>query len=390
VAADPFRGNEPLEPGSVIGIIGGGQLGRMTALAARQMGYRIAVLDPAADSPAAQVADYVVVAPYADRDAARELARKSDVLTYEFENADADAAEAAGELTPLMPSGSVLRTTQNRVMEKGALRRNGLPTADYRAITSEADYLAGLKAISGPWVLKTATSGYDGKGQVVIKTADSGEAYRQLEGRSPALILEKFVPFRLEMSVVCARDGKGNARTFPASENIHLNSILDTSIVPARVPAHVNERAGDLAIAVAEALDVVGLIAVEMFLTQDEELLVNELAPRPHNSGHYTIEACHTSQYEQLVRVLCGLPMGSVAMPQPSVMVNLLGEVWVDTGNKPDWAGALSVPGSSLHMYGKAEARVGRKMGHITVVADTVDEALSRTTESRNRAWRKT
>jgi 5-(carboxyamino)imidazole ribonucleotide synthase len=390
VAADPFRGNEPLEPGSVIGIIGGGQLGRMTAIAARQMGYRIAVLDPAADSPAAQVADHVVVAPYADRDAARELARKSDVLTYEFENADADAAEAAGELTPLMPSGSVLRTTQNRVMEKGALRRNGLPTADYRAITSEADYLAGLKAISGPWVLKTATSGYDGKGQVVIKTADSGEAYRQLEGRSPALILEKFVPFRLEMSVVCARDGKGNARTFPASENIHLNSILDTSIVPARVPAHVNERAGDLAIAVAEALDVVGLIAVEMFLTQDEELLVNELAPRPHNSGHYTIEACHTSQYEQLVRVLCGLPMGSVAMPQPSVMVNLLGEVWVDTGNKPDWAGALSVPGSSLHMYGKAEARVGRKMGHITVVADTVDEALSRTTESRNRAWRKT
>ncbi|MDA0676824.1 MAG: ATP-grasp domain-containing protein, partial [Chloroflexi bacterium] len=233
MAADPFRGNEPLEPGSVIGIIGGGQLGRMTAIAARQMGYRISVLDPASDSPAAQVADHVIVAPYADCDAAREVARKSDVLTYEFENADADAAEAAGELTPLMPSGSVLRTTQNRVMEKGALRRNGLPTADYRAIISEADYMAGLKEISGPWVLKTATSGYDGKGQVVIKVADGGEAYRQLEGRSPALILEKFVPFRLEMSVVCARDGKGNVRTFPASENIHSNSILDTSIVPA-------------------------------------------------------------------------------------------------------------------------------------------------------------
>ena len=389
MAADPFRGNEPLEPGSVIGIIGGGQLGRMTAIAARQMGYRIAVLDPAADSPGAQVADRVVVAPYADRDAARDLARMSDVLTYEFENADADAAEAAGELTPLRPSGSVLRTTQNRVMEKGALRRNGLPTADYRAITSEVDCMAGLKEIGGPWVLKTATSGYDGKGQVVIKAADNGEAYRQLEGRSPALILERFVPFKLEMSVVCARDAAGNVRTFPASENIHSNSILDTSIVPARVPAHVNERAGDLAIAVAEALDVVGLIAVEMFLTQDDELLVNELAPRPHNSGHYTIEACHTSQYEQLVRVLCGLPLGSVAMPQPSVMVNLLGEVWVDTGNKPDWAGALIVPGASLHLYGKVEARVGRKMGHITVVADTVDQALARATESRNRAWRR-
>jgi 5-(carboxyamino)imidazole ribonucleotide synthase len=389
VAADPFRGDEPLEPGSVIGIIGGGQLGRMTAIAARQMGYRIAVLDPAEDSPAAQVADRVVVAPYADRDAARELARMSDVLTYEFENADADAAEAAGELTPLMPSGSVLRTTQNRVMEKGALRRNGLPTADYRAVTSESDYMAGLKEISGPWVLKTATSGYDGKGQVVIKTADGGEAYRQLEGRSPALILERFVPFKLEMSVVCARDGSGNVRTFPASENIHSNSILDTSIVPSRVAPHITERASDLAIAVAESLDVVGLIAIEMFLTQDDELLVNELAPRPHNSGHYTIEACHTSQYEQLVRVLCGLPLGSVEMQQPSVMVNLLGEVWVDTANKPDWSGALSVPGASLHLYGKSEARVGRKMGHITVMADTVEEALARATESRNRAWRR-
>ena len=389
MSIDPFQAGEPLQPGSVIGIIGGGQLGRMTAIAARYMGYRIAVLDPDADSPCAQIADHIVQAAYDDRDAGLELARLSDVLTYEFENVDADAAEAAGELTRLWPSGSVLRTAQDRVLEKAALTRHGLPIAEYRVVKTLEDYLAALKELSGPWVLKTATSGYDGKGQVVIKEPDEDAAFRQLEGKSHSLVLERFVPFKMELSVICARDHAGETRTFPASENIHVNNILDTSVVPARVEPHIAARASEVAVAVAETLDVRGLIAVEMFLTQDDEILINELAPRPHNSGHYTIEGCHTSQFAQLVRVLCGLPMGSVEMPQPTVMVNLLGDVWEATGGKPDWSRASSVQGASLHLYGKAEARVGRKMGHITAVGSTVEQALERANESRNRAMRK-
>ncbi len=358
----------------------------MTAIAARQMGYRVAVLDPDPDSPCAQVADHVVEAAYDDRDAARELARISDVITYEFENVDPDAAEAAGEITRLWPSGSVLRTTQNRVLEKEALKRAGLPTADYVKIESLDDYLAGLESLTGPWVLKTATSGYDGKGQVVVNEADDGAAFRELEGKSPAMVLERFVRFKLEMSAICARDADGHTLTFPVSENDHVDGILDTSIVPARIEPHVAEKASELAISVAEALDVRGVIAVEMFLTQDDEILINELAPRPHNSGHYTIEGCNTSQFQQLVRVLCRLPMGSVEMSKPTVMVNLLGDVWEAADGKPDWADALSVPGTNLHLYGKAEARKGRKMGHITTVGDTVDVALHRAQLSRQKA----
>ncbi len=389
LTVDPFRMGEPLPPGSVIGIIGGGQLGRMIAIAARQMGYRIAVLDPDADSPCVQIADRVVQAPYDDRDALLKLARVSDVLTYEFENVDADAAEAGGEITRLWPSGSVLRTAQNRVLEKSALNRHGLPTADYRPVETLEQYTSAMKSLTGPWVLKSATSGYDGKGQVVIREPDDGAAFRELEGRSPALILERFVPFKMELSAICARDSRGRMSTFPVSENVHINGILDTSIVPARVEQHIAERASDLAMAVAEALDVRGVIAVEMFLTEDDDILINELAPRPHNSGHYTIEGCQTSQFEQLVRVLCGLPMGSVDMARPTVMVNLLGEVWVDTDNNPDWSAALAVPGTSLHLYGKSEARVGRKMGHITAVGETVEQALDRAVMARERAWRR-
>lgn len=389
MSVDPFQAGEPLQPGSVIGIIGGGQLGRMTAISARYMGYRIAVLDPDADSPCAQIADHVVQAAYDDRDAALELARLSDVLTYEFENVDADAAEAAGELTRLWPSGSVLRTAQDRVLEKAALNRNGLPTAEYRVVKTLEDYTSAQKELDGPWVLKTATSGYDGKGQVVVREPDDGAAFRELEGKSHSLVLERFVPFKMELSVICARDHTGESRTFPISENIHVNNILDTSIIPARIEPHIAERASEVAVAVAETLDVRGVIAVEMFLTQDDEILINELAPRPHNSGHYTIEGCHTSQFAQLVRVLCGLPMGSVEMPQPTVMVNLLGDVWEEAKGKPDWNAALGVPGASLHLYGKAEARAGRKMGHITAVGDTVEQALERATSARDRARRK-
>ena len=390
MSRDPFRGDEPLAPGSVIGIIGGGQLGRMIAIAARQMGYRIAVLDPDADSPTAQVADHAIVAAYDDRDAARELARVSDVLTYEFENADADAAEAAAEIQSLYPSSGVLRAAQHRIREKSALSRNGLPVAEYREVESAEAFKKALSEIGAPSVLKTATSGYDGKGQVVIRdTAEGDAAYEKLKDMAHALVLERFVDFNMELSVVCARDHTGATRTFPPSENIHVNNVLDTSIVPARVEPFIAEKAESLAIGVAEALDVVGLIAVEMFLTKDDELLINELAPRPHNSGHYTIEACKTSQFEQLVRVICGLPMGSVEMPQPAAMVNLLGDVWLETDGKPDWSAALALQGVSLHLYGKSEARAGRKMGHITATAPTVEEAVSLATKARDLARRR-
>ncbi|MEX0761434.1 MAG: 5-(carboxyamino)imidazole ribonucleotide synthase [Dehalococcoidia bacterium] len=383
-------GVETLPPGARIGIIGGGQLGRMLALAARQMGYRIIVLDPDPDSPAAQVADDMIVAKYSSRDAARELARKSDVLTYEFENVDAEAVEAAAEITPLHPSDGVLRKAQHRVREKEALTAGGFPVAKFWPVETESEFTRAISDLGVPVVLKTATMGYDGKGQAVIRSEDEAEqAFQALGGGRSQLVLERFVPFKMEVSVICARDGSGHAVTFPCSENVHVDGILDVSIVPARVSPGVAEAASRLAAGIAEALNVVGLIAVEMFVTQDDALLVNELAPRPHNSGHYTMDACRTSQFEQLARILCGLPMGAVDMPRPAVMVNLLGDAWEDAGGQPDFASALAVPGVSLHLYGKAEARKGRKMGHITAVADDVETALANATAARDRARRR-
>ncbi len=383
-------GVETLPPGARIGIIGGGQLGRMLALAARQMGYRIIVLDPDPDSPAAQVADDVIVAKYSSRDAARELARNSDVLTYEFENVDAESVEAAAEITPLRPSDRVLRTAQHRVREKEALTAGGFPVAKFWPVANESEFTRAVGDLGVPAVLKTATMGYDGKGQAVIRSEDEAEqAFQALGGGRNQLVLERFVPFKMEVSVICARDGSGRTVTFPCSENVHVDGILDVSIAPARVSPGVAEAASQLAAGIAEALDVVGLIAVEMFVTQDDALLVNELAPRPHNSGHYTMDACRTSQFEQLARILCGLPMGSVDMPRPAVMVNLLGDAWEDAGGQPDFASALAVQGVSLHLYGKAEARKGRKMGHITAVADDVETALANATAARDRARRR-
>ncbi len=379
-----------LPTGAMIGIVGGGQLGRMIALAARPMGYKIAILDPDPESPAGQVADKRIVADYADRDAARDLARSCDVLTYEFENVDAESIVAAGELTLMCPSTSVLRTAQNRVREKEAMQRLGILTARSHPVSSDADFHAALEDIGTPAVLKTAVEGYDGKGQVVIRSSEEGPAaYKDLAGRSPMLLLERFVSFKMEISVVCARDATGQTLAFPPSENQHVNGILDVTVAPARINTELARSAQELAANIADHLGVVGLIAVEMFVDEDDELLVNELAPRPHNSGHYTIEACRTSQFQQLVRILVGLPMGSIEMPRPAVMVNLLGELWRDTEDDPDWHSALSLPGVSLHLYGKTEARVGRKMGHLTVVAADVETALNLALEARDRAWRR-
>ena len=379
----------PLPPGSRIGIIGGGQLGRMIAIAAAHMGYRVTVLDPDPNCPAAQVADDHIASPYEDRDAARELGSRSDVVTYEFENVDAGAADAAAELAPVCPSSHVLRTSQDRILEKSTLAAAEFPVTPYRRVGSSDELRAAIGAVGLPAVLKTARMGYDGKGQAVIESAaGADDAFERLSG-SGELVLEQFVPFEKELSVICARDARGNTRPFPCAENVHVNGILDVTIAPARVSDSVAAAAAELAAEIATHLDLVGLLAVEMFLTNDGELLVNELAPRPHNSGHHTIEACRTSQYEQLVRALCGLPLGDTSMPQPAAMANLLGEVWLESGGQPDFAGALSLSGVSLHVYGKAEARPGRKMGHLTAVADHVEQARSQVLTARNIARRR-
>ena len=385
-----MKSNSTLKPGSTIGIIGGGQLGRMLAIAVRQMGYKTVVLDPDVNCPAGQVVDKQIVEPYSSRNASLELARLSDVITYEFENVDAGSVADASEIVNVYPSPAVLRTTQHRLREKNALLKAGISVAQFREVRSIQELYAAGKDLSYPMVLKTATEGYDGKGQLIISNAEEiGQSYESLSSRGTDLIVEKFIPFKMEISAICARTSDGQTTTFPPSENIHRNHILDMSIVPPRLPKSLTDKARLLAENVAVKLDVVGLIAVEMFVTEEDELLVNELAPRPHNSGHYSMGGCDISQFEQLARVMAGLPISNPTLLCPTVMVNLLGEIWEDTDGEPDWAGALSFPGVSLHLYGKAEPRTGRKMGHINVVADTIEDALYIANESRARAWRR-
>ncbi|MAE80683.1 MAG: 5-(carboxyamino)imidazole ribonucleotide synthase [Chloroflexi bacterium] len=380
----------PLNPGSTIGIIGGGQLGRMLAIAARQMDYKTVVLDPDSNCPAGQVADRVIRSEYSDLKASSELAALADVVTYEFENVDADSVSSAEKHKPVRPSSTVLRTTQNRLHEKKALLEAGIPVANFRKVDSLKDLEDAASVLGYPMVLKTATEGYDGKGQSIIHGEhDLAISYDQLNARNVELIVEQFVSFKAEVSTICARTADGMTATFDPSENIHRNHILDTSIVPARIDESVADKARIIATNIAEKLDVIGLIAVEMFVTQENDILVNELAPRPHNSGHYTMDGCDTSQFEQLVRVLAGMPITLPKLHSPTVMVNLLGEIWEDTGGNPDWQRALEMPGVSLHLYGKSAARVGRKMGHINVVAETVEEALYIAAEARERAWRR-
>ena len=380
----------PLNPGSTIGIIGGGQLGRMLAIAARQMDYKTVVLDPDSNCPAGQVADRAIRSDYSDLKASSELAALADVVTYEFENVDADSVSSAEKHKPVRPSSSVLRTTQNRLHEKKALLQAGIPVANFRKVDSLRDLEDAASVLGYPMVLKTATEGYDGKGQSIIDgERDLAISYDQLSARNVDLIVEQFVSFKAEISTICARTIDGMTATFDPAENIHRNHILDTSIVPARIDESVTDKARIIATDIAEKLDVIGLIAVEMFVTQENDILVNELAPRPHNSGHYTMDGCDTSQFEQLVRILAGMPITLPKLHSPTVMVNLLGEIWEDTDGNPDWQRALELPGVSLHLYGKSAARVGRKMGHINVVAETVEEALYIAVEARERAWRR-
>ena len=360
----------------------------MLAMAARAIGYRSVSLDPGEDCPASQVTDFHIAAAYDDLDAAQELAERSDVVTYEFENVDATAIELIAALKPVYPSPSVLRVCQDREIEKTTLTKLEIGVPSFRVVRSKDEAVSAVREIGMPVVMKTTRWGYDGKGQrVVWDESEAAGAFEELEGSEDApVIVEGFVDFEMEVSVVCARSLNGEMRAFPVSENVHVNGILDTSIVPARCSDAVKDEAIRVAMRIAEGLDVIGLIAVEMFVTRDGEVLVNELAPRPHNSGHYTIEGCETSQFEQLARILAGMPMGDVGLRSPTVMVNLLGDVWEDTNGTPNWGAVLAMPRAHLHLYGKSGYRIGRKMGHITVTGETVEEALSVATAAREAA----
>jgi 5-(carboxyamino)imidazole ribonucleotide synthase len=368
-----------ISPGKAIGVLGGGQLGRMLAQAAQSMGYRVHVYEASGPSPAGAVADSETCAPFDDVAALEAFARSVDVATYEFENIPSGPLEAVGRIVGLHPAPGVLKICQNRWREKAWLRENGFPHAPY-AEALEGDIGAAASRIGLPCVVKTADFGYDGKGQMKVSTADDLERAAAIF-RGRRCVMEQWIDFELEVSVICARTGAGETRPFPASENLHSNHILDISIVPARIAPAVEAEAGRLAARVADRLGVVGLIAVEMFLTRDGRLIVNELAPRPHNSGHWSIDGGETSQFEQHVRAVCGLPLGPAGARNPTVMVNILGDAWLgpDGGavGEPDWSAVLSEPRAKLHLYGKPEPRPGRKMGHFTVQGDDVEEALA-------------
>ena len=368
-----------LLPGkTTIGVLGGGQLGRMLTLAGTAMGYRFVTLDPASDSPCGQVA-HQIEAGYDDEAAALELARQCDVITYEFENVDAGVAGLL-ERESYVPQGSaLLYTTQHRLREKRAIEAAGVRVAPYREITSKDTMQAAVSELGVPCVLKTVTGGYDGKGQRVIREASQAvPAYEELAATGAELVLEQFIKFDCEISVVVARSTNGEIKTFPPAENIHVNNILHASIVPARVATDIQIEA-QLAAAVAESMQAVGLLAVELFVAADGRLYVNELAPRPHNSGHYTMEACATSQFEQHVRAICGLPLGDTTLLSPVVMVNVLGEhlegIITRTGQNDAEAMELGVI-PKLHIYGKIEAKTGRKMGHVNLLCQDVEEGL--------------
>lgn len=372
-----------LLPGKTIGVLGGGQLGRMFAHAAERLGYRVHVYEPAAGSPAGEVAALEVNAPYDDVDQLRAFVRGCDVVTYEFENIPVGPLREIEHDVKLHPHWNVLETCQNRTREKNWLRRNGFPHVPFVEVEAGGvggDLAEAIQRIGTPCVVKTAAFGYDGKGQ--MKVSDDASIQKAAAAfATERAVVEKFISFRCEVSVVVARTARGAMRTFPVVENIHTRHILDFTIAPARVPDAVSTKAEELGKAIAEKLGVVGLLAIEMFVTADDEILVNELAPRPHNSGHVTMDACVTSQFEQHVRAVCGLPLGETALTSPAVMVNILGDAWTwqhgHVTEDPDWAAILRADRAKLHLYGKREPRVGRKMGHFTVCADTADAALT-------------
>jgi 5-(carboxyamino)imidazole ribonucleotide synthase len=374
-------------PGSRIGVLGGGQLGRMFAMAARRLGYRVHTLAPEHDTPTGQIADVEVVASYDDVEAVRAFARNVDVVTFEFENVSAEAAAAAEAHAIVRPNGRALAIAQHRIREKTFLADHGIPVTPFAPVRSEVDLAAALEAVGTPAVLKTAAFGYDGKGQVPIARADQLAGAWETLGRREC-VLEAFLDLDKEISVIGARGVDGAWSHFGAIENAHRRHILDVSVSPADVPAAIAAQAIDVMRRVLEALEYVGLLCIEFFVTRDGRLLVNELAPRPHNSGHLTFDACRTSQFEQQLRAICGLPLGSTEQLQPAAMANLLGDLWEP--GEPDWVAALRLPDIKLHLYGKLDPRPGRKMGHITALAATREAAASLVVRAREALTKRT
>jgi len=362
-----------IAPGQTIGIVGGGQLGRMLALTARRMGYRIAILDPDASCPASPVADLKLTASFDDRTALHRLAEASDVVTYEFENIPVDSLRQIAALRPVLPDPSILHICQHREREREFLHQSGFPGPSFEIVTSAQELTSALKKFPGKTRLKSSAFGYDGKGQLTLHPdADAKASWEQIN--VPRAVLEEHIPFLREISVLVARDASPRTVAFPPFENRHVDGILERTVFPARIPDSVANDALALARQIAEKLQLVGLLAVELFQLADGHLLVNELAPRVHNSGHLTAEACPTSQFEQQLRAICGLPLGLVSPIGPTVMFNLLGDLWAQ--GEPDWSPVFALPGASLHLYGKATARPGRKMGHLTIRGATIEEAI--------------
>ncbi len=379
----------PIPPGSTIGVFGSGQLGRMLALEARRMGYRLHTLSPERNSPTGQIADREVVAAYDDRDAVLEFAQGVDVVTFEFENVPALVSELANARgVPVRPSGRVLHAAQDRLREKTILSQAGLPVTPYRPVETAADLQDAVDQIGFPAILKTSAFGYDGKGQLLLESEKHLDAARQIaDGQS--CVLEAFVEFSSELSLVAARGTDGSFAAYPLVENRHKNHILDLTIAPAHVDSELVQAAKYLARQLFEFLDVVGVLCIEYFLmpdnsgTQDatdsekssvDRFLINEIAPRPHNSGHWTIEGAATSQFEQQLRAVCGLKLGSTEQLRPAVMLNLLGDLWND--GEPNWSALFKYPEVSLHLYGKRKPRRGRKMGHLTATGPSTEVAL--------------
>lgn len=368
-------------PGATLGMLGGGQLGRMFTVAARTMGYGVVVLDPDPHSPAGALASEHIRADYLDAAALERLGQGCDAVSTEFENVPAEALERLAGQCIVRPAAPSVAPVQDRITEKSLLDRHHLPTAAWAAVREAADLAPAASRAGTPALLKQARGGYDGKGQAMVDHADGAAAAFADIGEAPA-ILERRVDLACELSVIVCRAADGTVASFPAAENVHRAGILFTSAIPAGVDGGLDARAREIAVAVAEALDYVGVLGVELFVTIDREVLVNEIAPRPHNSGHYTLDACATTQFEQQVRLLCGLPPGDTRLLSPVAMVNLLGDLWLDGG--PDWSPVLADPAAYLHLYGKREPRPGRKMGHINVLADDAGAARERA-ESHHR-----
>jgi len=369
-----------LPPGSTIGVLGSGQLGRMFAIAARRMGYRVHTLSPDEDTPTGQVADVEVRAAYDDLDAVRAFASRVDAVTFEFENIPSASIEACAQRVPVHPRAEVLHITQHRLREKTFLSKNGFPCAPFRHVRSLAELEEAARSIGLPAVLKTAGFGYDGKGQSLLRSMQDLEPAWRSIGAAEA-VLEQFIDFECELSVVAARSQTGDFAHFGACLNTHVRHILDVTLAPAPVEPRIAREAVEIARAILEALGVVGVLCVEFFLARNGKLLVNELAPRPHNSGHFSFDACITSQFEQQLRAVCGLPLGSTEQMRPAAMANLLGDLW--SRGEPDWAGAASFPDVKLHLYGKLEPRPGRKMGHLTALARAVELAREQVLAAR-------